>query len=189
MKRILCVLLVFSLLLLFGCGNDAKRKAAGGNLSPNVSDVIAQNQTQASTPAAATTVAPNKDASAFHAAPIYQEDQIQVDLTKLNSNMVYSEVYNMYNTPSNYKNKIVRMQGGFAVSEYEGKRYYACLISDATACCSQGIEFVLDGDYQYPADYPEVNQTITVTGVFDIYYEGDSMYCQLHDACLSNPAA
>lgn len=176
MKRMICLVLIAAFLLLAGCGKSEQRTqpAAQGQ---NVSDVLAQNTT--------TAAAPNKDAAVFHAQPLYADAQVQVDLTKLNSTMVYSEVYNMMNTPSNYKNKIVRMKGTFATNEYEGTRYYACLIADATACCSQGIEFVLDGAYQYPADYPEVGQEITVTGIFDIYYEGDSMYCQLHDACMA----
>ncbi|MBQ6266630.1 MAG: hypothetical protein IJK64_02540 [Clostridia bacterium] len=180
MKRILCLSLMLALLLLVGCGNNQKRQAAGGNQAQNVSDVIAQNTT--------TAAVPMKDAAAFHAAPLYADSAVQVDLTKLNSTMVYSEVNNMMNTPSDYKNKVVRMGGTFATSEYEGKRYYACLIKDATACCAQGIEFLIDSSYVYPADYPEEGQEIVVTGIFDIYYEGDSMYCQLHDACMSNPA-
>ena len=44
---------------------------------------------------------------------------------------------------------------------------------DATACCAQGIEFVLTEDYVYPDDYPEVDEEICVVGVFDTYQEGD----------------
>ena len=60
--------------------------------------------------------------------------------------------------------------------------FFAVLISDATACCSQGIEFVLDGDYSYPDDYPLLGTNITVTGNFNYYKEGESTYCQLLNA-------
>ena len=63
---------------------------------------------------------------------------------------------------------------------YQGpntKKYdFACVIADATACCSQGIEFVPDGDYTYP----ELNSSITVSGIFATYYEeGVYRYCRL----------
>ena len=58
-------------------------------------------------------------------------------------------------------------------------------ISDATACCSQGIEFVLTDDYTYPDDYPERGSEICVMGVFDLYEEGTYTYCTLRDAVIA----
>ncbi|MGM9645037.1 MAG: hypothetical protein ACI3X1_08120 [Eubacteriales bacterium] len=115
-----------------------------------------------------------------------QETQasIDVDLTALSGTMIYAEVYNMMTNPDAYLGKTVKMRGSFAVYEGASRNYYACLISDATACCSQGIEFILDGNYSYPNDYPEPNSEITVTGVFDTYTEGDYLYCQLIGATL-----
>ncbi|MCD8196228.1 MAG: hypothetical protein LUE24_03545 [Lachnospiraceae bacterium] len=107
-----------------------------------------------------------------------------IDLTELSSTMVYAEVYNMMYTPDEYLGKSVRMSGTFTVYEGEDRNYYACIIEDATACCSQGIEFVLDGDFSYPDDYPDIDSTITVSGIFDTYYEGQSRYAQLIDAEL-----
>ena len=115
--------------------------------------------------------------------PIYS--RVSVDLTKMNSTMVYSEVSNMVNTPENYEGRTVRMQGSFAVYEGDGRNYYACIISDATACCQQGIEFVLAGENEYPKDYPAVGSEITVTGIFDTYKEGEQTYCQLIDAVMA----
>ena len=58
------------------------------------------------------------------------------------------------------------MSGMFvAYTNRDGSKYYpAVIIADATACCSQGIEFVRSGDFSYPADYPELGAQITVTG-------------------------
>lgn len=53
------------------------------------------------------------------------------------------------------------------------------------ACCAQGMEFILKGDYQYPEDYPELGEEITVTGVFDTYQEGEFEYCTLRDATMA----
>lgn len=112
------------------------------------------------------------------------DGEADVDLTILSSTMVYSEVYNMMVTPNDYIGKTVKMTGVFAVYEDEstGNIYYACIIQDATACCSQGIEFVLEGDYVYPDDYPELGETITIEGEFETYTEGEDMYCRLKNA-------
>lgn len=109
-----------------------------------------------------------------------------VDLVGLSSTMVYSEVYNMMSAPGNYIGKTVRMCGNFGVSynQSTGKYYFLCIIPDATACCSQGIEFVLAGEHTYPDDYPELDSTITVVGTFVTYQENGYLYCQLINAVL-----
>ena len=109
---------------------------------------------------------------------------IDVDLTKLNAIMVYSEVNNMMTVPEDYIGKKVRMRGKLAVYKYPERNYYTCIIADATACCQQGMEFLWAGDHKYPEDYPNEGDEITVTGTFDIYYEGDKKYCQLKDSAL-----
>lgn len=111
-------------------------------------------------------------------------ESYDVDLTELSSTMVYSEVYNMVTSPDDYLGKRIKMSGNFGVYQDQttGKLYYACLIADATSCCSQGIEFVLEGEHTYPDDYPQINSTITVTGIFDTYEENGYIYCQLINA-------
>lgn len=110
--------------------------------------------------------------------------EIDVDLTTLSSTMVYSEVYNMMTAPDSYLGKTVKMSGPFAVyvDDEKGKTYFACIIKDAAACCSQGIEFQLEGDYSYPEDYPAVDDIITVVGTFSVYEEDGYIYATLLDA-------
>ena len=110
--------------------------------------------------------------------------EIDVDLTVLSSTMVYSEVYNMMMNPKKYIGKTVKMNGAYAIYEGENRIYHACLIADATACCSQGIEFQLSGSLKYPDDYPEIGSDITVIGTFDTYMEGECEFCQLIDAVI-----
>ncbi len=111
-----------------------------------------------------------------------------VDLTELNSQMVYAQVYDMVSNPDNYMGQKIRVKGPFSYfkDEQTGNEYFAVLISDATACCSQGIEFVLDGDYTYPQDYPAVDTEIIVNGVFNYYKENGFTYCQLTGATLED---
>lgn len=108
--------------------------------------------------------------------------EIDVDLSAMSGTMVYSEVYNMMSEPENYIGKKVRMEGLFSMVEGEVRNYFTCIITDAAACCSQGVEFSLKGDYKYPEDYPELGDPITVVGVFETYKESGNKYCQLKDA-------
>ncbi|WP_329380041.1 hypothetical protein [Anaerofustis butyriciformans] len=115
-----------------------------------------------------------------------EKDNEIIDLTKLSSTMVYSEVYNIMVNPDDYVGKTLIMKGQFTVyhDEKKDKNYYSCIIQDATACCAQGIEFVLAGDYEYPQDYPKEGEEITVMGEFIRYSEGKHVYCTLKDAKL-----
>ena len=109
---------------------------------------------------------------------------IDVDLTILSTTMVYSEVYHMMISPDSYIGKTVKIRGQFAIyhDSTSGNNYYAVIISDATACCQQGIEFVLGNDKIYPDDYPPEKSEITVQGVFQTYKEGENLYCHLINA-------
>ena len=107
-----------------------------------------------------------------------------LDLTTLSASMVYGQVYDMVYNPDNYKGRMVRVKGPFAYYQdpATNKEYFAVLITDAMACCSQGIEFVLDGKHTYPDDYPAVDEETTVTGIFNFYKENGNSYCQLLNA-------
>ena len=176
MKRLLILLLVFSIVVtLCACSSDnAAQRNSGG--SKTVQDVLNQGEateapTAVATQANSTTAAPSTD--------------VDVDLTVLSPTMVYSEVQNMMQKPDDYMGKSVRMAGTFAVSKGDNRMYYACLVKDATACCAKGIEFLWEGEHSYPDDYPEEGTEITVVGEFDRYYEGEYLYLQLINAQLS----
>lgn len=113
-------------------------------------------------------------------------EKVDLDLTTMSSTMVYSEVFNMVTTPENYIGKTVKMRGTYMYyyDEKPDHYYFFCLISDAMACCSQGIEFSLTKDYHYPEDYPKPDDEITVVGVFDSYEEEGNTYCILRNARL-----
>jgi len=118
--------------------------------------------------------------------PAQSADGIDADRTKLSSTMVYSEVYNMVVSPNNYTGKIAKRNGAFAHFEdpETKKQYFACIIADATTCCSHGVEFILTGEHTYPNDYPELNSEITVTGTFETYEKNGFKYCRLTDTTI-----
>ncbi|MBQ4350606.1 MAG: hypothetical protein II768_05065 [Clostridia bacterium] len=159
MKRMLCVLAALLLLALPSCGKPEEPELAAD--APSAEGVGSASEEAKS-------------------------GGFDVDLTLMSSTMVYSEVYNMMAMPDDYVGKTVRMKGTFAAYPGEDRNYYVCFIADAAACCQQGMEFVLDGEYVYPDDYPAEGTEITVSGVFDTYYEGEYMrYCQLIDARMT----
>lgn len=108
-------------------------------------------------------------------------ETVDVDLTQLESNMVYGVVFDMVSYPDEYAGKTVKANGifGYQKNEETGQEYFAIIIKDATACCSQGLEFVLDGDYTYPDDFPPLGSEITVSGEFEPYKEGFINYIHL----------
>lgn len=110
---------------------------------------------------------------------------VDLDLTQLSSTLVYSEVYNMLITPDDYKGKIIKMKGQFNqyTDEETGKIHNAVIISDATACCQQGLEFELS-DKTNPNF--EQDTEITVVGTFDTYSDGKFLYCHLKNAKIIN---
>ncbi len=108
-----------------------------------------------------------------------------IELTVMSSTMVYSEVLNMMIMPEDYIGKKVKMHGAFSYAEGLDKYYYACIIADATACCSQGIEFALKEEKKFPDEFPELGEEITVEGIFDTYVEDGITYCQLKDSVMT----
>lgn len=175
MKKILCMaVIIVSILSLAACGSN-------GEVTANTSD---KSQSESAIQNGESTVSQPKsvDQNAENSS-----ETIDVDLTKLSSTMVYSEVYNMMATPEKYTGKKVKMSGAFSVYQDETtkKNYFSCVISDATACCSQGLEFVLKDKRSYPDDYPALNSEITVTGTFDTYQEDGYFYCQLVNSEMS----
>ncbi len=116
---------------------------------------------------------------------------IDIDLTGLNPNMLYAQVYEMTADPEKYVGKTVRANGTFAYTTdpESGNEFFAVFIADAAACCSQGLEFRREGEFSYPADYPEIGAPIVVTGTFNTYKEGVFTYCELADATMETENA
>ena len=112
---------------------------------------------------------------------VHQSGDVDVDLTVLGSTMVYAEVFSMMNNPDQYKGKTVKMNGPYYASYYDETDlyYHYVIIEDAAACCQQGIEFIWNGDHNYPDDYPKDQTKIEVTGIFGSYDELGRTYYYL----------
>ena len=118
--------------------------------------------------------------------PVETTDDVDIDLTTMSSTFVYSEVFNMIKAPQEYIGKKVKMNGVCAiyVEPSTNKKYYACIVQDATQCCSQGLEFVLDENQYTDSDYPQEGELVTIEGEFSTYYEGDNQYLTMINSVM-----
>lgn len=109
-----------------------------------------------------------------------------IDLTLFSDTVAYSEVYHIVSSPGEYLGKQIRMRGTFSTYQDPATAllYFACLVTDTTSCCSQGIEFLLANPPRYPDGYPPVGSEITVSGELQTYEENGTVYCRLNDARL-----
>ena len=191
MKRLFCLLLAVCMAVsLCACGKDSEKVAE--NNTPS-------SDGEVSAPAEIIPTPDEQETQDEQQTPEEPEqtqtsaDGVDVDLTVLSSTMVYSEVYNMlYNDPAHYFGKTVKARGTFSIYQLvtDGVLQpdpvsYACIISDAAACCAEGMEFVLKGDLTYPDDYPELGAEIIVIGEFQSYEENGMTWYHLVNARLA----
>ena len=182
------LILAMTIFLMTSCGQEKKGNNHAANGTTGVADLLqsAEDASNSTTTSEVTTIAtiPSETPETTTAPSTTSADGIDYDLSQMSSNTVYAEVLGMVYEPDRYRGKTIKMKGAFAVyhDETTDKYYFACIIQDATACCAQGIEFSLKGDYKYPDDYPEEGAEITVVGIFDTYEEGEQMYLILNDA-------
>ena len=117
-----------------------------------------------------------------------KQSDVDVDLTKMSSTMIYAEVLNMMISPDEYVGKTIRMDGVLSIyhDPMQDKDYFTCIVQDATACCAQGIEFVWKGEHSYPDDYPELDTEIEVAGTYEKYEEDGYAYYHLAEASLES---
>lgn len=192
-KGILTVLLIGSVFCFAACNANKSANARVNGGAKSVGDVLQEQMSEQKV-----VVLPVQDTSesakdAEDVSEITMPDpetlvqsDVDIDLTIMSSNMVYSQVYAMISEPDDYIGQTVRMNGLFTLlgDEVTGAIYYGCIVQDATACCASGIEFVPAGDLKYPDDFPEEGEEITVTGTFSTYYEDGELYCTLKDSLI-----
>lgn len=169
--------LILATATLSGCGDGGGRTAP--STQQGVSDVMKEQMQQDEQ------VAPEKGAFVGDKGPAFE--QVDYDLTAMGSDMVYATVYDMMANPTQYEGKVVKMGGPYYHTFYEdtGMDYFFVIIEDATACCTQGMEFVWgDGSHAFPGEYPEDGTQVVVTGKFEVYTEDAAKYVHLVDASL-----
>ncbi len=160
------VSLILISLLLIGCSKNS---------------AITKAQEEQTIPLLANSVIPTKE-SVIQMPDIPSMDEIKAmhtdyipsgivdhDLSNMNANMIFAEIFNLVLMPDEYIGRTFRMKGNFAVyvNETSGNKYFSIIIPDATQCCQQGIDIICLGDMKYPEDFPKIGSEIMVTGQFN----------------------
>ena len=169
---------------------DASNTESDELQEPTTEEQTSEEKADESTEAAkeAKVEAPENDATATNAKA---DPNVDIDMTVMNSDMVYATVYQMMSTPEQYVGMRVKVAGTYyAGQDEESKIYYHfVLINDALACCQQGLEFIWDdGSHVYPDEYPTENSDVVVVGTFEVYKDSPDapyQYCRLSDATLT----
>ena len=110
---------------------------------------------------------------------IEEKETIAYDVAAFSNTTIYAFVSDVVNNYSEYEGEKIKIRGVFRAfhSDNLNKDYYVCMVEDSTACCSQGIEFILaDGEY------PDEGREIVLTGTVNRYQEGTGWYFYLSDA-------
>ena len=97
---------------------------------------------------------------------------VDFDISVMNANMVYAQVFDMMMQPEVYRDKIIKIAGDYyQLPDNKGKMTNAVIIRDALACCQQGMEFKWD----FGEAVPEQETHITVTGPFKITTDSEGL--------------
>lgn len=166
-------LLLFTLM---GCADTA----ASTNPIDNKNTVsnIMNSQINSTAPSSPTTSASTKKSEGETAL-----GDVDYDLTDMNADMTYAMVFDMSQYPDKYVGKTFSMKGLYYPYYFEinDRTYLYCIIPDALACCSQGIEFSLE-DQEDPD--LTIDTEIIVKGTFVTYDEDTIIYFKLDNADL-----
>lgn len=184
-KRKLALVLCFALLFMFSlsaCGGS--EESADSSDSQTASEETADQSSDQTADQSSSDASGTEEQESIDLSTLAGEGGVDVDLTKLSSTMVYSVVFDMLTRASEYMGKKVRMIGLMSsyYDEEKDTTYYACIVQDATACCSQGIEFEVSDEMK--ESLPEDNSIITVVGTYDLYEDDGYNYAILRDAVL-----
>ena len=106
---------------------------------------------------------------------------VDFDFTQMNPTMRMTYIYRLAANPKEFEGKTLRVAGIYLtrVDESDGKRYFGCLLSDASggcSCCSMG--YVLEFEPSDPDDWttncPPVESSIVVSGLLRMVETGDN---------------
>ena len=165
MKKVLFIMLCVAALVLTGCGQK--------NTTDTTANTVATAApTQTENPTAVPIFSEVPD------APVSESSAMEIDLTNMSSTMVYSYVFNMISTPDDFIGQRFRIRGIYDEQYWDQTKltYHYIVITDATACCAQGLEFVLTDPN---AAYPQVGEEFEISGIFGTYEEEGNLYIQI----------
>ena len=103
-------------------------------------------------------------------APVAITPKVDYDLSNMNFTMISGFFFEMLIDPETYENKTFKIKGKFQSFDNEedptALPYFSVIMNDVTMCCQEGIDFVWQGEHNWPADYPQQDQEITIIGKY-----------------------
>ena len=113
-------------------------------------------------------------------APAAVTQKVDYDLSNYNFNMISSFFFQMLIEPETYENKTFKIKGKFQTFENEkdptALPYFSVIMNDVTMCCQEGIDFIWQGDHNWPEDYPKEDEEITIVGKYIVTEEDGFTY-------------
>ncbi len=176
MKKIIKTtsIIVMAAMLLASCNSGSASGAHVQSTTTGVAEVMAsrmaeEDGTESETTPSESTAAPT----------VVAYGSCDIDLTTMNADLVYANVYSIVSSPESFIGTSIRMSGTALSStdEATGITYHACFIADAAGCCSAGLEYQLSDGY-----YPEDGEEITILGTFEVYEEDGNPYVILDNS-------
>ena len=171
MKKALLIALCITALALTGCGQKETPDTTANTLTTAAPTQVVQ-AIQTESPTAAPVFSEETE------APVAESSAAEIDLTSMSSTMVYSYVYNMIVAPDDFIGQRFKIRGVYDEQFWDQTNltYHYIVIADATACCAQGLEFVLTDPN---AAYPQVDEEFEISGIFGTYVENGTLYIQI----------
>lgn len=171
--------------LLFSCLTALCVCSCSSGESPSSQTTEAVTVTSAQTEEIAVTSAQSQSSPEVRTDTVTDGD---IDLTTKNSTMTFAIVSDMMTNPEDYIGRNVKAAGPFyAIYDSEtDTTYFYLTVTDALACCEQGIEFIWDnGTHVFPDEYPELEAEIEIEGVFGKYDELGQTYYYIDVSILN----
>lgn len=168
MKKVLFIMLCVVALILTGCGQKDMTDTTVNAVATAAPAQTVQTENPTAVPIF----------SEAMGAPASESSAMEIDLTSMSSTMVYSYVFNMISTPDGFIGQRFRIRGTYDEQYWDQTKltYHYIVIADATACCAQGLEFVLTDSN---AAYPQVGEEFEISGIFGTYEEEGNLYIQI----------
>ncbi len=183
--KIKAALFLVTIAFLTGCSaKEASRPAVP--ITKSISDVLNEKMQEEQ----AVEEVPEEEPQVVENAELPAYDSIGIDLSVLSADLRYAQVYDMCMNPDAYVGKVVKARGLYSYwkNEETGAEYKTVIITDALACCAQGIEFKEVEGQKLPTPYTGQQDAseceITVTGVFGYYIEDQLIYIELSNAVV-----
>lgn len=108
------------------------------------------------------------------------QNKVDIDLSRLEGNIVFSEATDILSNADKYIGKTIRVKGYFSSSydSHDDSRYYMILIGELPT--EKGFEFIWDeGSHRYPDEYPKEKAEIIIEGELKSYKSEDHQYCYI----------